>query len=214
MIGTLSLTLAAAVTFAPAPAPDARCVEAVGVLDDAVREMYQGGQTFDAFLDAASRRRDLWLSTYARSEVPEDLLARARAVTGVWRLLVVAVDACSDSVGTIPFTARLVGQVDGLDMRIVDSSVGRSVMDAHPTTDGRSATPTLVLLDADWNEAGCFIERPLPLQDWIGENQGRLSRDALFQGKMAWYEDDAGRSTVRQIVEMMEAAAAGEPVCR
>ena len=214
MLGTLTLPLTLAALVAAAPAPDARCIEVVGSLDEVLREMYQGGQSFEAFLDGASRRRAQWLSNYAGSEGPAALLARARAVPGTWRLLVVAVDACSDSVGTIPFTARLVEDVEGLDMRIVDSSVGRAVMDAHRTPDGRGATPTLVLLDADWNEAGCFIERPLTLQDWIGENQGRLSPDALFEGKMAWYDDDAGRSTVRQVVEMMEAAAAGKPVCR
>ena len=209
MLGTL--TLAALVTFTPAP--DARCTEAVAALDDSLREMYEGGVTFTAFLDGARRRRALWLSNYARSQVPADLLARARAVPGAWSLLVVAVDSCSDSVSTIPFIARLVGQVDGLDMRIVDSAVGRAVMQAHPTADGRASTPTLVLLDGEWNEVGCFVERPRSLKDWIAENGGEMNSDEVYEAKMAWYDDDAGLSTVAQIVQMLEAAAGGVPVC-
>ena len=209
MLGTL--TLAALVTLAPLP--DARCTEAVAALDDSLREMYEGGVTFDAFLDGARRRRDLWLSNYARSEVPADLLARARAVPGAWSLLVVAVDSCSDSVSTVPFIARLVEQVGGLHMRIVDSAVGRAVMEAHPTADGRASTPTLVLLDGEWNEVGCFIERPRSLKDWITENGGAMSRDEVYEAKMAWYDDDAGLSTVEQVVRMMEAAGRGAAVC-
>ena len=45
----------------------------------------------------------------------------------------VAVDSCSDSVNTIPYLARLVEMVDGFDMRVVNSRVGRKVMEDHPT---------------------------------------------------------------------------------
>jgi len=209
MLGTLTLAALVALT----PAPDTRCTEAVAALDDSLREMYEEGVTFEAFLDGARRRRDLWLSNYARSEVPADLLARARAVPGAWSLLVVAVDSCSDSVNTIPFIARLVDQVDGLDMRIVNASVGRTVMEAHPTVDGRASTPTLVLLNGDWSEVGCFVERPQSLKNWIAENGGEMNRDEVYEAKMAWYDDDGGLSTVAQVVRMLEAAASGAPVC-
>jgi hypothetical protein len=207
-------TLALAAVFAATPAPHVRCTEAITALDDSVREMYESGQTFSAFLEDARRRRDLWLSNYAESAVPADLLARAQAVPGSWRLLAVAIDACSDSVSTVPYLARLMDAVAGLDMRIVDSNVGRAVMEAHPTEDGRAATPTLILLNEAWEEAGCFIERPLPLRSWLDEQGPEMDREALYEGKMGWYADDDGLSTIRQVVEMMEAAAAGNPICR
>jgi hypothetical protein len=124
----------------------------------------------------------------------------------------VAVDACSDSVSTIPYLAELVARVEGLDMRIVDATVGREIMESHRTPDGRPATPTVLLLDADWDEAGCFIERPPALQTWLLEEA--FDNDEFFAAKMGWYEEDGGRDTVEAFVEMLEAAAHGETICR
>lgn len=145
--------------------------------------------------------------------MPEGLLARARAVGGAWRLVVAAEDWCGDSVNTIPYVARLVELVEGLEMRIVGGRMGREVADTHRTPDGRASTPTVVLLDAAWEEAGCFIERPTSLQEWFLENPDGLDRADLYREKYAWYDQDAGRTTVEEIVAMLEAAASGAPVC-
>jgi hypothetical protein len=185
------------------------------LVDDALRTLYERGRSYEDFLAAADQRVELWQANTAKSEdLDADLVRRARAVGGSWRLLAVAIASCSDSVSTIPHLARLAAQVDGLDMRIVDNRAGRAVMDAHPTPDGRPATPTVLLLDADWNEAGCFIERPPALQTWILENPDSIAPRDMVAHKMAWYAEDSGRQTVEAIVEAMEAAAAGEVLCR
>lgn len=205
---------------APGPVPfpcieDAAGPVAVTAVDDELRALYESGRSYDDFLSGADRRAELWHANTERSEaIDMDLVRRARAVGGTWRFLAVAIAACSDSVSTIPYLARLVALVDGLDMRIVDNNVGRPVMEAHPTPDGRPATPTVVLLDDDWNESGCFIERPPALQTWILENADEIAPDDIFAQKMAWYADDSGQQTIEAIVEMMEAAARGEVVCR
>ena len=180
--------------------------------DDELRALYRRGETFRAFHERAERRRELWDRNSERS-VPEPLIERARAVGGTWYLLAVAIAGCSDSVSTIPYLALLTEQVPGLEMRIVDSDVGRAVMAARPTPDGRAATPTVVLLDADFEDAGCFVERPKELQAFLAENDGTIGRDALFEAKMEWYDTDAGRSTIEEVVALMEAAAAGRPRC-
>ena len=203
--------LAALITSlaAPCPAPTAP----VNV-DEELRTLYMNGRSWGDFLEAAERRRDLWRTNWSRSaEIDPALLERARAVPGEWRLLAVAVDGCSDSVSTIPYMARLAELVEGLDIRIVDSDAGRRVMEDHPTPDGRAATPTVVLLDDDFEEAGCFIERPPVLRDWILENPMSLGRQALFEAKMEWYADDAGQRTLEEVVRMLEAAAGGRAVC-
>jgi len=121
------------------------------------------------------------------------------------------VDSCSDSVSTIPYLARLVAMVEGLDMRVVDPSAGRSIMESHRTVDGRASTPTVLLLDDQFEEAGCFIERPPALKTWILEEG--FSGDAVYENKMAWYADDAGHDTVEAFVEMLEAATSGATIC-
>ena len=209
MIGPAAL---AALVVLVSPGPATPCAEP-GPGDDVLKELYEGGVTFQTFLDEARRRRDMWLEHYGEGTVPDGLLARARAVSGHWRLLVVAEDWCSDSVNTIPYLARLVEQVEGLEMSVVRSRQGRAVMEAHRTPDGRASTPTVLLLDEDWNEAGCFIERPETLQDWVMEHRPEYSSEELHEHMFDWYDDDAGASTIEQVVDMLEAAAVGESRC-
>ncbi len=85
-------------------------------------------------------------------------------------------------------------------------------MEAHRTPDGRPATPTVLLLDAAWNEVGSFVERPAPLMTWFQENRGRKSSEELHEHIYDWYDHDRGVSTVAQVVSMMEAARAAGPV--
>ncbi len=182
--------------------------------DDALRALYRSGRTYDDFLGRAARRVELWQGNTERAGTMDPaLVERARAVGGTWYVLAVAVDSCSDSVSTIPYLAGLVSLVDGLDLRIVDPEAGRAIMESHPTPDGRAATPTVLLLDAGFDEAGCFIERPPTLQTWIVEND-ELPSGEVYERKMAWYAEDAGHETVQVLVEMLEAAARGDRVCR
>lgn len=176
-------------------------------------DLWSEATPFEPFLAGAERRVDTWHANWERSRVPGDLLARASAVAGSWRLLVVAEDWCGDSANTVPYLARLAAEVPGLELRVVDSDVGRGVMDRHPTPDGRAATPTVVILAEDGSEAGCWVERPSELQRWWIDNPEGLDRDAQLEAKYAWYDEDAGESTMREVVERLEAAAAGVPIC-
>ena len=203
---------------AQTPEPGQRAHDLVADMDaapdDELRALYRSGIPYRLFLEQAERRVDLWReNTDAAEGIDAALVARARAVGGTWHVLAVAIDSCSDSVSTLPYLAALADRVDGLDLRIVDPTAGRAVMEAHPTPDGRAATPTMLLLDASYDDVGCFIERPPALQRWIAERPG-LSGQELYEGKMAWYAQDAGDDTVRAFVEMMEAAAEGARICR
>ncbi|MGD8322185.1 MAG: prolyl oligopeptidase family serine peptidase, partial [Gemmatimonadota bacterium] len=178
---------------------------------DSLRALYGRGRTFSDFLGGARRQREQWVTHYEEGRVPADLLARARAVGGTWRILAVAEDWCGDSANTVPYVARLVEHVEGLDMRVVGAAEGRAVMNAHRTPDGRPATPTLILLDADWNEAGAMVERPSPLVDWYLQNRGDMNSEDLHRHIFEWYDRDAGRATLADVVSLLESAAAGSP---
>jgi hypothetical protein len=179
------------------------------------RELFTAGLPYDTFLDQVGNRVELWRSLSEPGRVPAALVARARAALEgrSWRLLVVAEDACSDSASTIPYIARMAQLAGGLDVRIVDSAAGRPVMEAHPTPDGRAATPTVLLLDERFEEVGCWIERPAALQAWYIEEGASLRSGALADQKAGWYRGDRGRDTMTEIVEMLEAAAAGSVRC-
>lgn len=181
---------------------------------DTTRVLYESGRTFPEFLASVRARKATWDGNYATgAAIDSALVARARAAAGTWRLLVVAVDGCSDSANTIPWIARLVEQVPGLELRVVLPGQGAPVMAAHRTPDDRAATPTVVLLDADWREIGCFIERPRPIRNWMLAEKAKVGADSAATHKAAWYVADAGRSTLVEVVEMLEAARRGTPQC-
>lgn len=210
MIDLLVLTLAGTAACA---APGVPVVERAAA-DSALERTYNSGVAFASFLDNAKQRAEQWRSNYEKAVVPDALLARARAVGGSWKLLVVAVDGCSDSVNTVPYVARLVEELEGVELRVVDNEVGKAIMESHRTPDGRAATPTILLLDANYVERGCFIERPAELRSWMSGEKSRSGDSGLFAGKMKWYDDDKGVHTMEEIVAAMEAAARGEAVCR
>lgn len=181
--------------------------------DSTYKRLFESGRTMTQFLEAAKARKEQWARNYARGVVSDAVLTRARSAPGPWKLLVVAVDGCSDSVNTVPYIARLIEQLMGTEMRIVDSNVGRVVMDAHLTPDGRGATPTVVLLDANYQERGCWVERPAELRDWMLDNKGKVQDNELFEHKMAWYDEDVGAKTLVDIAAMLESAGKGEVKC-
>lgn len=175
--------------------------------DSSYRTLFEGGKTFSEFVSKAERRKEQWEKNYSWATPPDALVARARAAAGPWKVLVVAVDGCSDSVNTIPYLAKLIEQVMGVELRIIGSDVGRAIMDAHKTPDGRGATPTVLLLDAAFAERGAWVERPSELQGWIAAQKGKMSDNDIFEKKMKWYDDDKGLKTVEEVVALMERAA-------
>lgn len=194
--------------FAPGSAP------AFG--DEELRAAYADAVSFEGFLAAAEARRDLWVGNWERSDVPATLLERARALvrdSGPWRILAIAVDSCSDSVSTVPYLARLAEQVEGLDLRVLDPDRGAPWMEAHRSPDGRPTTPTVLLLDADYELRGCFVEQPEPVQDfWLPALEAGTAR-GLMERKMQWYTDDAGRTTMAEFVDILAAASTDQPIC-
>ena len=170
------------------------------------RALYQEGRSYADFHADAKARRELWDQNTARALVAPDVLTRARAVGGTWKLLAVAIDGCSDSVSTLPYIAKLVEQVPGLELRIIPPEKGKAIQEAHRNPDGNAVTPTIILLDESFKEVGAFIERPPSLISWYAQKKKELEREALTKQKMEWYDRDAGASTLQEIVRLMESA--------
>lgn len=181
-------------------------------------EVYRLGVTFPAFLDRAENLVEVWRGNWEAARVPEDVLPRVAALPGAWHLLVVAADGCQDSANSIPFLARFAEEVEGVELRMVEPDLGRPLMEARPTPDGRAATPTVILLDDEMEEVGCWIERPARQQMFYLSTVTTLDRSTpAFQEAVrdffGWYREDAGRTAVREIVTLMERAATGPATC-
>lgn len=185
----------------------------VAAVDSTLTALYARGVDYRTFLADASARRAQWVQNTNASLVPADVLAVAQALPGHWRILVSAVDGCSDSVNTVPYLARLVELVPSLEMRIVGPEAGQAIMESHRTPDGRPATPTVVILDEAGNDVGCWVERPAFLQSKAIAARAAGLYDQFAREKQSLYDADAGHSTVREVVAVLQAAAAGKPRC-
>lgn len=190
----------------PEPRGIAPSATTIAVADSMHRALFERGVTYAEFLAKAEKRKEQWHKNSTWTTPPDALVARARATGGGWKLLAVAVDGCSDSVNTIPYIAQLVAMLPGVELRIVDSEVGRAIMDAHKTPDGRGATPTVLLLNANYMERGAFIERPAALLKFLASQNGAPITGDATSPKMRWYDDDKGVQTLNDIVTLMERA--------
>ena len=211
--GLSAVLVALSVTPARAAAAAARSPACVVAQDSTLLALFSSGQRFPDFLAAAKARREGWLKMADSARVDDALVARAKAVGGTWQLLVVAIDACGDSMNNVPYLAKLSELVPGLDLRIVLPVNGRPVQDTHRSLDGRTATPTFVLLDSKGNDMGCIVELPREIRDWAHGVRGTVSSDSLHAGIRAFYAANRGVAITTEAVEMLEAAKAGSPRC-
>ncbi len=181
--------------------------------DSSLVVLHQSGQTFPDFLEATRSRREGWHRITDSVAIADSMVARANAAGGSWRLLVIAIDACGDSMQQVPYVARLGQLVDSLDVRIVLPGEGSAVQETHRSLDGRKATPTYVLIDASGKEAGCFVELPREIREWTHARMDSLSREERYAYRADWYAADKGASVVREVIELIEGARAGTPLC-
>ncbi len=181
--------------------------------------LFEAGQPFAAFVAGAEARQELWQGNAAMAEVPDDVAMRAEGLDGRYRLLAVVADSCLDSAWSIPWMAALADRVGNIDLRVVSpGDGGQEVMDARPTPDGRPATPTVVVLNESGEEVGCWIERPARQRDFYLANLKGADRRSeeyrtAIRDFLGWYEEDAGASALRELMDVLEAAETGGSGC-
>ena len=160
---------------------------------------------FDQFLQGVRAREQAWKSRFANAAIDADLLNDVRALPAKRRILAVAQDRCSDSAWAIPYIAKLAAAVpEKLDLRVISPKEGGRIQSDHLTPDGRIATPTVVVLDEMNRSLGGWVERPAELQKWFIENKATMDSGPLHAHMDRWYEKDAGKSTLREILTLLK----------
>ncbi len=171
-----------------------------------MRDRYERGRTFAAFLDGAEKNRELWRALYERAHVPDEYVERVHALGGSWHLLVLAEDWCTDAVSTLPWLQRLAERVANLDLRILRRDENPDLMKAHLTRDARSI-PIVIILDETFQERGCWGPRPGELQEWVLDEGLALPREDRLRSVRRWYARDRGTTTLDEVVTRLEAIA-------
>jgi hypothetical protein len=171
--------------------------------------LWANATPFHMFLENARAREEQWRSRFSNAAIEAAALTSARALPGKRRILAVAEDRCSDSAWAVPYLAKLAAAVpEKLELRVIGRSEGSRIQSEHMTPDGRRATPTIVVLDDKDAFIGAWVERPAELQKWFLENKPKISSDELHQHMDEWYTTDAGRSTVNEVLAILNQTAA------
>jgi hypothetical protein len=164
--------------------------------------LVENGKTWEQFLAGVSAQREVWLKTESAVTVPLDFIERARKVSRGLQLLVIAEDWCPDSAYSVPYVARL-AQAAGIPLRVIDRAAGETLMAAHRTSDGRTATPTIVLL-RNGRDAGAWVERPAELQQMFLSMSTSPENAKRFSQRHLWYESDGGLTVLKEVLALIE----------
>lgn len=170
-----------------------------------LRERFLGAPELEDMIAAAQKNAELWAAVWRRADVPDDYVRRVAALGGAWHLLVLSEDWCGDAVNTVPIVARLAELSPNVDLRVLARDENADLMDAHLTGTSRSI-PVVIVLDAQFRERGWWGPRPAELQQWVLGPGQALEKDERYKRIRAWYARDRGRSTLEEVVALMERA--------
>jgi hypothetical protein len=169
--------------------------------DSEASRLFATGITWDEFAAGVQAQRDLWSKTIATARPSSDAVERFRSISADVRLLLVAEDWCPDSANVVPYVAEL-ARTAGVPLRIVNRTLGKAVMTLHPTTDGRPATPTIVVLRGS-DHSGAWVERPALLQRWFLSMATDAESARKFADRQSWYDADQGRTVVEELIALV-----------
>jgi len=170
--------------------------------------LFEAGQTWEHYLGRVDRQRELWLRTSAEATVSPELVERVRRAGQDLQILVVAEDWCPDSAYSVPYVVRLAALAH-IPIRILDRATGESLMRAHRTADGRTATPTVVLLRRGL-DVGAWVERPAVLQELFRSIADSPENARRFAQRGDWYDADRGVTVLKEIVALVEQTGASK----
>jgi hypothetical protein len=174
---------------------------------DSLRARYVAAQEFEEMLASAQKNVELWTALWRHARVDDDYVRRASSLSGSWHLLVLSEDWCGDAVNTVPVVARLAERCPNVDLRVLARDANPDIMDAHLTERSRSI-PVIIVLDEAYEERGWWGPRPTALQRWVSGQGQLLEKTTRYREARTWYARDRGRTTLEEVVSMLERAAA------
>jgi hypothetical protein len=176
-----------------------------------LKHYFDNGLSFADMVAASAEHGALFAAQRERAVVPDDLLARTQALSGPLHLLVISEDWCIDSQSTLPVIAELAERGETVELRIVGRDANPELIDAHLTNGTARSVPVVIVLDADYVERDWWGPRPSPLQQLVSTEWKAMEKPARNKEIRRWYAIDKGRTTLAEIVELLEQVAVGQP---
>lgn len=172
------------------------------------RTYWKDGFTFEEYLEEeVQENEELWAGMYRKHSTPAWALERLEEIGGSWRLIAITEDWCGDASNTVPVVARLAEASPRVDLRVVERDDNLDLMDRY-LTDGSRSIPVVVILDEDFEPVDHWGPRPEELQEFVisEKEKGERPTNEIYRDTRKWYARDAGETTLRELLEKIEAA--------
>ncbi len=165
------------------------------------------------YLASVSEKRDIWEANARRASLHADESVRLQALPGPRRLLVLTEDWCGDAARSVPVMAALAEGAPLVTVRFLPSDGLPEILGRHLTHGGRSI-PLAFVLDGEGRRLGEWGPRPAPVQALFRQRRHAMgaptpdTMNELYQPVMAFYGKDRGRTTVQELLMLLERGGA------
>lgn len=173
-----------------------------------LRTSWEEGITWHTYLnEEVEEHADLWGGVYRKTKTPGWAVERLRATGREWKLLVLSEDWCGDASNTVPVLARF-AEAAGVELRILKRDEHLELMDRYLTNGSRSI-PIAIVLDEEFQPVAEWGPRPEELQEFVIREKRADERPVaeIYKDTRRWYARDRGETTLKELLERIEAAA-------
>ncbi|MES2522065.1 MAG: thioredoxin family protein [Gemmatimonadota bacterium] len=174
---------------------------------------WHAAPTLAQYIEAPIKNQDLWRTTTRLARLDANAEARAGAIDGPIRLLVLLEDWCGDAMYTVPFIQRVADANPQLELRVLPRDANDDLMRTHCTGGARSI-PVAMAFDATGTERAWWGARPSPLQAWVLAEGLAMEKPERYKRVRTWYARDRGATTVHEILTMLESITSVAPALR
>jgi len=176
-------------------------------------EEWEAASPWPDYLGAVETNRELWEAHTRRTALDEDAQARLASLPARRRVLVLTEDWCGDAARSVPVLATACEAAVGVEHRYLDSDQHPETLERFLTHGGR-AIPVAIVQDERGAFLGLWGPRPAPLQALLRAQKRRLgpptpeTKARWYAPIMAWYGKDRGRTTVDELLMLLERGGA------
>ena len=166
------------------------------------RERFENADTFEEYLAAVEKNRELWHDVYERAHVSDEFVSRAHNLRRDWYLLALSEDWCGDAINTLPVIARFADQI-GWDFRVLGRDSNPDLMDAHLTNGRSRSIPVVMAYNEGFQEIGWWGPRPEEIQAWVLTEGMAMPSPERYKVIRRWYARDRGETTLKELLEVL-----------
>jgi hypothetical protein len=164
-------------------------------------DRFAQGRSFDEFVARSEPLGRQFSLTFGEVVIDPATVDRFRAAAdrhgGKLKVVVVGADWCPDAQENVPIVAKLAAMCPFIELRIFDRDEDPDVMD-HFLSDERRTIPVVAFLDAEHNEIGRWVERPMAAHAFIDQGMREVRR--ALRGR---YREGFRDETLKELTEVV-----------